>query len=71
MRACPSRRTNAFARFDNRAIYRDNVQSYTNTEPAIDLTASSLLAFSWQSGRPAALGEGLSAMTGLFSPPVG
>jgi endoglucanase len=48
MRPCPTHGGNPFARFDNRAIYTDNVQSYTTTEPAIDLTASSMLAFSWQ-----------------------
>jgi endoglucanase len=42
-----------FARFDgHHAKYRDDVQSFTNTEPAIDLTASSMLAFSWQVGPP-------------------
>jgi endoglucanase len=48
MRPCPAHSGNAFARFDNSAVYKDNVQSYTTTEPAIDLTASSMLAFSWQ-----------------------
>ena len=38
----------AFARFNSRAVFKDNVQSYTTTEPAIDLTASSMLAFAWQ-----------------------
>jgi endoglucanase len=49
MRRCPASAGNTFARFGNAAVYKDNVQSYTNTEPAIDLTASSMLAFSWQS----------------------
>jgi endoglucanase len=48
MRRCPAHGANAFARFDNRAVYKDNVQSFTTTEPAIDLSASSMLAFSWQ-----------------------
>jgi endoglucanase len=52
MRRCPASGGNAFARFDNAAVYKDNVQSYTTTEPAIDLTASSMLAFSWQIGSP-------------------
>jgi endoglucanase len=30
------------------AVYRDNVQSYTTTEPAIDLTATSFLMFAWR-----------------------
>ncbi len=50
MRRCPAGGGNAFARFDNAAKYEDNVQSFTTTEPAIDLTASSMLAFSWQIG---------------------
>jgi endoglucanase len=56
MRPCPPGAGNAFARFDNDAVYRDNVQSYTTTEPAIDLSASSTLAFSWQSASPIPLG---------------
>ena len=41
------------------AVYRDNVESYTTTEPAIDLTATSFLAFSWrQAGHPAPLTAG-------------
>ncbi len=50
MRACAVKGAGAFSHFNNSAIYEDNVQSFTTTEPAIDLTASSLLAFSWQSG---------------------
>ncbi len=48
MRPCPTQRGDSFARFDNKAVYADNVQSFTTTEPAIDLTASSMLAFAWQ-----------------------
>jgi len=65
MRACPPHGGDAYARFNGndgtfgkakRAVYKDNVQSYTTTEPAIDLTATSFLAFSWrQAGRPAPL----------------
>jgi endoglucanase len=55
MRPCPARGGNSFAHFDNKAVYKDNVQSYTNTEPAIDLTASSMLAFSWQIAQAAPL----------------
>jgi endoglucanase len=56
MRACPVGGGNAFKAFDSAsAKYEDNVQAFTNTEPAIDLTASSMLAFSWQmSSAPAA-----------------
>jgi len=38
-----------FAQFNSfNAVYKDKVQSYSTVEPAIDLTASSFLAFSWQ-----------------------
>jgi endoglucanase len=50
MRACPAAGVDTFARFNSRAVFRDDVQSYTTVEPAIDLTASSVLAFAWQSG---------------------
>jgi hypothetical protein len=33
-------------------IFRDNVQSYSTVEPAIDLTASSPLALAWQISPP-------------------
>lgn len=53
MRPCPVGGGNEFARFDSgKARYEDNMEAYTNTEPAIDLTASSMLAFSWQIGTP-------------------
>jgi endoglucanase len=56
MRPCPASGGNAFARFDGMgAEYEGNVQAFTNTEPAIDLTASSMLAFSWQAAQPAPL----------------
>jgi endoglucanase len=55
MRTCPAGGGNAYARFDSRAVFKDNVQSYTTTEPAIDLTASSPLAFSWLTAAPAPL----------------
>jgi len=49
MVACPPSGGDVFAQFNNRsAVYQDNVQSYSTVEPAIDLTASSFLAFSWQ-----------------------
>ncbi len=35
------------------AVYQDNMQSYTTTEPGIDLTATSFLMWSWRmAGRP-------------------
>ena len=49
MVACPPNGVDVFAQFNSRsAVYQDNVQSYSTVEPAIDLTASSFLAFSWQ-----------------------
>jgi endoglucanase len=48
MVACPPNGVDQFAQFNgNGAVYQDNVQSYSTVEPAIDLTASSFLAFSW------------------------
>ncbi len=53
MRPCPVGGGNPFARFDSgEARYEDNMEAYTYTEPAIDLTASSMLAFSWQTAAP-------------------
>jgi endoglucanase len=49
MVACPPNGKDQFARFNgNGAIYQDNVQSYSTVEPAIDLTATSFLGFSWE-----------------------
>jgi endoglucanase len=49
MVACPPNGADSFAQFNgSSAVYKDNVQSYSTVEPAIDLTASSFLAFSWQ-----------------------
>jgi endoglucanase len=49
MRACPALGGDSFAVFNGfTAVYKDNVQSYSTVEPAIDLTASSPLAFAWQ-----------------------
>jgi endoglucanase len=49
MVACPPNGVDTFAPFNSStAVYKDNVQSYSTVEPAIDLTASSFLAFSWQ-----------------------
>jgi endoglucanase len=65
MLLCPAGGGNAFAIFNGndgaynpslRAVYRDNVQSYSTTEPAIDLTSTSFLMWSWRlAGRPAPL----------------
>jgi endoglucanase len=54
MRACPADGADRFAPFNGfQAVYKDDVQSYSTVEPAIDLTASSPLAFARQS-----LGQG-------------
>jgi endoglucanase len=52
MRECPASGSGALKRFDNAALFKDNVQSYTTVEPAVDLTASSMLAFAWQIATP-------------------
>ncbi len=49
MRACPPRGGDRYAQFNgSHAVFRDNVQSYSTVEPAIDLTAATPLAFAWQ-----------------------
>jgi endoglucanase len=49
MRPCPPDGSDAFGRFDgHHAKYRDDVESFSTVEPAIDLSASSPLAFAWQ-----------------------
>jgi endoglucanase len=53
MRACPADGVDRFAPFNgSHAVYKDDVQSYSTVEPAIDLTASSPLAFARQSLGP-------------------
>jgi endoglucanase len=59
---CPANGVDKFAKFNGndgafnasqRAVYRDNMQSYSTTEPAIDLTSTSFLMWSWrQAGHP-------------------
>ena len=48
MVACPPNGVDVFSQFNSKAVYKDFVQSYSTVEPAIDLTSSSFLAFSWQ-----------------------
>jgi hypothetical protein len=45
MRRCPANGGDRFRRFNSKAVFRDNVQSWSTVEPAIDLTATSPLAF--------------------------
>ena len=58
MRLCPADGTDRFAPFNSAAVFRDNVQSYSTVEPAIDLTATSPLAFARQAARNRARGLG-------------
>jgi endoglucanase len=54
MVTCPPDGSDRFAQFNSSgAVYQDNVQSWSTVEPAIDLTATSPLAFAWQiAGHP-------------------
>ncbi len=54
---CPANGVDTFARFNGNngavdpsqaAVYQDNVQSFSTTEPGIDLTATSFLMWSWR-----------------------
>jgi endoglucanase len=54
---CPANGVDTFAQFNGNdgaydpsqyTYYQDNVQSYTTTEPAVDLTATSFLMWSWR-----------------------
>ena len=54
---CPANGVDIFKKFNgnggafdgsNNAVYRDNMQSYSTTEPAVDLTATSFLMWSWR-----------------------
>jgi endoglucanase len=57
MRVCPPAGGNIFKKFNgNGAVYKDDQQSYSTVEPAIDLTAASFLMFAWRmAGAPAGL----------------
>jgi endoglucanase len=54
---CPANGVDTFKKFNGndgafdasqRSVYRDNMQSYSTTEPAIDLTSTSFLMWSWR-----------------------
>jgi endoglucanase len=54
---CPANGVDTFQKFNGNsgtydpsqtALFQDNVQSYSTTEPAIDLTATSFLMWSWR-----------------------
>src|SRR5580658_2419381 len=67
MNLCPANGMDTFHIFNGndgpynasqKAVYRDNVQSYSTTEPAIDLTSTSFLMWSWRmAGQPAPLSD--------------
>jgi endoglucanase len=57
MNLCPANGGDTFKKFNGNdgtfdpsqvSVYRDNMQSYSTTEPAIDLTATSFLMWSWR-----------------------
>lgn len=57
MNLCPADGLDTFKKFNGNpgpfdsnaeAVYQDNVQSYSTTEPAIDLTSTSFLMWSWR-----------------------
>jgi endoglucanase len=56
MRKCPAGGGDVFKKFNaDGAVYKDDQQSFSTVEPAIDLTAASFLMFSWRiAGMPAA-----------------
>jgi hypothetical protein len=54
---CPANGVDTFAKFNGNsgtfdpsqtALFQDNMQSFSTTEPAIDLTATSFLMWSWR-----------------------
>jgi endoglucanase len=54
MLRCPASGGDGYGKFNGQgAVYKDNVQSYSTDEPAIDLTAASFLMYAWGiAGRP-------------------
>jgi endoglucanase len=49
MMTCPTGGGNAYRKFNGRgAVYKDNVQSFSTDEPAIDLSATSFLMYAWR-----------------------
>jgi endoglucanase len=55
MRVCPPGGGDVFKKFNgNGAVYKDDQESFSTVEPAIDLTAGSFLMFAWRiAGAPA------------------
>jgi endoglucanase len=49
MRTCPANGVDTFAQFNSAiAVFQDNVQSWSTDEPALDLGATTPMAFAWQ-----------------------
>jgi endoglucanase len=48
MRNCPADDSDPFAQFNSHAKFRDDIESFSTVEPAVDLTATSPLAFARQ-----------------------
>ena len=57
MRKCPPNGGDVYRQFDaSGALFKDDQESYSTVEPAIDLTAASFLMFAWRiAGAPAVL----------------
>jgi endoglucanase len=60
MNLCPANGVDTFKKFNGNsgpynpnavAVFQDNVQSYVTTEPAIDLTSTSFLMWSWRQAK--------------------
>src|SRR5262249_46519913 len=50
MQPCPAAGVDRFGAFDgSHAMFKDDMQSFSTVEPAVDLTAASPLAFAWLS----------------------
>jgi endoglucanase len=45
MRNCPADDSDPYAQFNSKALFRDDIESFSTVEPAVDLTATSPLAF--------------------------
>jgi endoglucanase len=55
MRNCPPDDSDPYAQFNgSHAKFKDDIESFSTVEPAVDLTATSPLAFAWQAIAPPA-----------------
>jgi endoglucanase len=55
MRNCPPDDSDPYAQFNgSHAKFKDDIESFSTVEPAVDLTATSPLAFAWQALTPPA-----------------